>query len=61
MSKLAQILVAFAALLGLWILLGWVLKLVAGVVSLAITLFWLAVIVAAAVFLIGLVRRLLRI
>jgi hypothetical protein len=59
MRLIVQIVVGLIALVVLWKLLGFVLKLFFGLVNFGLGLLWLALIIGAIVFVAGLVRRML--
>ncbi|HEU4753103.1 MAG TPA: hypothetical protein VFU47_08340 [Armatimonadota bacterium] len=59
MKTFLSIVLGVIALAVLWNVLGWLLRLTFGIVGLAMHLLWLALLVAAVIFVIGLVRRML--
>ena len=59
MKLIVQIVVGLIALVVLWKLLGFVLKLFFGLVNFGMGLLWLALIIGAVIFVAGLVRRML--
>jgi hypothetical protein len=59
MSVWIKILLGVAAAALLWGLLRWLIGFTWGLVNFAVGLFWLALLVAAIIFVVGLVRRLI--